>query len=453
MQQLFKSQREFFNRNVTKELSFRKRQLQKLESLLKAHEDQLFKAIYSDFKKSEFDTFTSELSILYHEIKVAKKQLRNWARKKRIPTDLANFPAKSYILPEPLGVCLVIGAWNYPYLLSLNPVISAIAAGNTVILKPSELPAATSAVMAKLINSNFAPEVLKVVEGGVSETTALLELPFDKIFFTGSTKVGKIVYTAAAKQLIPVTLELGGKSPAIICEDANLKMTAKRLVWGKFLNAGQTCIAPDYVAVHKNIEKRFLELLKAEIEGEQFSIKNHNYVQIINDDNFVRLTNLIDPSKVYFGGKTDPASRIIEPTILHHCTFKDDIMEEEIFGPLLPVITFEDIANLISKIKTLPKPLSAYVFTEKSATKRKVLNELSFGGGAVNDTVMHITNIKLPFGGVGNSGIGSYHGEFGFKAFSHQKSIIDKPTWLELPLKYYPHSEGSLKWIRRLLKL
>jgi aldehyde dehydrogenase (NAD+) len=452
MEQLVSQQRRYFNSDATRELSFRIDRLKKLETVLKENEKLLYVAIYSDFKKSEFDTFTSELSLLYKEIKIAKNQLRNWARKKRVSTDLANFPSRSFIIPEPLGVCLVIGAWNYPYLLSLNPVVSAMAAGNTVILKPSELPSASSAAMARLINSNFDEAYLKVVEGGVSETTQLLKQSFDKIFFTGSTKVGKIVYEAAAKKLIPVTLELGGKSPAIVCEDADLKMCVKRLVWGKFINAGQTCIAPDYVVVHRNVEEEFLKLLKDEIDGEHFSIENHNYVQIINDSNFERLKGLIEEDRIYCGGQADQSFRWIAPTVLYNCTFNDKSMQEEIFGPVLPVIAFDDLGTVVSKIRNLPKPLSCYIFSNNSKTKNKLMEQLSFGGGAINDAVMHITNPKLPFGGVGNSGIGCYHGEFGFKTFSHFKGMIDKPTWLELPLKYYPHSTRKLKLIKWLLK-
>ncbi|WP_432410284.1 aldehyde dehydrogenase [Rasiella sp. SM2506] len=453
MQELINAQREFFNTNTTKELRFRIEQLNKLYYLLKDNEKLLFEAIYKDFKKSEFDTYISELALVYYDIKHAKRNLYKWARREKVSTNLLNFPAKSYVLKEPLGVCLVIGAWNYPYQLSLAPAIAALAAGNTVVLKPSELPGATSRIMAKLINATFNPNIFKVVEGGVEETTALLEQNFDKIFFTGSTKVGKIVYQAAAKHLTPVTLELGGKSPAFVTKDCNLPMTVKRLVWAKFLNAGQTCIAPDYVMVEQSINQKFLEALEAEIKKEQFSIANHNYVQIINDTNFERLAKMIDPSKVFYGGKTDAYKKYIEPTILQNATFKDTAMQEEIFGPILPILTYTNIDEAITEVKKYPKPLSAYIFTSSSHTREKVLQELSFGGGAVNDAVMHITNPKMPFGGVGASGIGSYHGKAGFDCFSHAKSILDKATWLEFPLKYFPHSKSRLKWIKRMMKL
>jgi len=347
---------------------------------------------------------------------------------------------------------LVIGAWNYPYQLTLAPVIAAMAAGNTVLIKPSELASNTSAVMAKLINENFDPIYLKVVEGGIPETTDLLNQRFDKIFFTGSPQVGKIVYQAAAKHLTPVTLELGGKSPAFVTEDCNLKMTVKRLVWAKFLNAGQTCIAPDYVLVHKSIEEKFLKALKAEIEKENFSIENGNYTQIINERNLNRLSEIVDADKVYLGGDIKTLDRVIQPTILQEITFDEKIMKEEIFGPILPVITYGNLEDAIQQVNDNHKPLACYIFTNNRLQKKKILNELSFGGGAINDAIMHIANSKLPFGGVGNSGMGSYHGEAGFKSFSHYKSILDKSNLMELSLKYYPHTKGKLTWIKRFMK-
>ncbi|WP_150450835.1 aldehyde dehydrogenase [Arenibacter lacus] len=445
------AQRKFFQTNITKEVDFRISQLKKLESLLRENETMLHEAIYTDFKKSAFESYTTEISLLYHDIKEAIKKLPKWSKKKRVRTNLVNLPARSYVIPEPLGVSLIIGAWNYPYQLSLAPAIAAIAAGNTVILKPSELPEHTSRVMAKLINENFDPHFFRVIEGGVPETTELLNQKFDKIFFTGSVPVGKIVYQAAAKNLTPVTLELGGKSPAIITEDCDLKMTVKRLIWGKFLNAGQTCIAPDYVAVHTSVKSEFLELAKKEIEDSKFKVEEDNYVQIINDAHVARLIKLIATDKVYTGGKYNLDARIIEPTILTDITFEDAIMQDEIFGPILPVLEYDDLDAIIAKIKERPKPLACYVFTKDKMVKQKVLNQISFGGGAVNDTVMHITNSHMGFGGVGDSGIGAYHGEHGFRAFSHYKGILDKPTWIEPNLKYHPHTKSKLKWIKRLM--
>ena len=453
MKYLVQKQRNYFNTHETKDIKFRLQQLKKLELLLKANEKNIYEAIYKDFKKSEFDTFVTELALLYHDIKDAKKNLYKWARRKRVSTNMLNFPAKSYVIPEPLGVCLVIGAWNYPYQLTLAPVIAAMAAGNTVIIKPSELSSCTSAVMAKLINNNFDPEYLKVIEGGIPETTALLDQKFDKIFFTGSTQVGKIVYQAAAKNLTPVTLELGGKSPAFVTEDCNLKMTVKRLVWAKYLNAGQTCIAPDYVLVHSSVENEFLKLLKAEIEKENFSIENGNFTQIINNRNLERLSQMIDSEKVYIGGEIISSDKFIQPTVLQGVSFEDKVMQEEIFGPILPVISYNKLEEAIQQVYDLPKPLSCYIFTDKKDQKNKILNEISFGGGAINDAVMHIANSKLPFGGVGNSGIGSYHGQSGFKTFSHYKSILEKSTLMELSLKYYPHSKSKLNWIKRFMGL
>jgi aldehyde dehydrogenase (NAD+) len=452
MKEIITAQRNFFNTHATKNLHFRRAQLKILQKALQQNEALLHEAIYKDFKKSEFDNYTSELSLLYKDIKEARKNIFQWARKKPVSTGIINFPASSYIIPEPLGVCLVIGAWNYPYQLSFAPVIAAIAAGNTIILKPSELPTHTATAMAKIVKENFNPAFFTVVEGGVEETQELLKQKFDKIFFTGSTKVGKIVYKAAAENLTPVTLELGGKSPAIVTESCNLKVSVKRLVWGKFLNAGQTCIAPDYVLVHKSIEQKFLEQTKHEIISQHFSFENNNYLQIINKDNFERLTKMLVSEKIYYGGETNAETRYIQPTVMQNVTMEDAVMQEEIFGPILPVITYESIDEAIAKVNSLPKPLSCYLFTKSSSIKKKVLKEISFGGGAINETVMHISNSNLPFGGVGHSGIGNYHGEAGFKTFTHYKSVMDKPTWLDPSIRYYPHTAFRLKLMRWFLK-
>ncbi|MGJ8666207.1 MAG: aldehyde dehydrogenase [Patiriisocius sp.] len=452
MKQIISAQRKFFTTHQTKDISYRVSQLDKLSKTLKNNQDALDKAIYDDFKKSKFETYITEMALLFNDIEEAKKNLSHWARKQKVSTNITNFPASSYIIPEPLGVCLVIGAWNYPYQLSLAPLIAAIAAGNTVILKPSELPSRTSAIMAKLINDNFDPSFLKVIEGGVEETTELLKQKFDKIFFTGSTKVGKIVYKAAAEHLTPLTLEMGGKSPTFVTEDANLKMTVKRLVWAKFLNAGQTCIAPDYIMVDKNVENKFLELLIAEISEADYSFENGNYLQIINDANFERLSSMIIENKICYGGDTQKSKRYIQPTVLKDVTFEDAVMQEEIFGPILPVISYETLDEAIAKVNNLTRPLSCYVFTSSSKTKKKILKEISFGGGAINEAVMHITNPRLPFGGVGHSGMGNYHGKAGFDAFTHYKSILDKPTWLELPLKYGPYSKRKLAFLKWIMK-
>ncbi len=451
MEEIVEAQKQFFNSNATKNIAFRIGQLQKLESILRANEELLNQAIYQDFKKSAFENYTTEISLLYHDIKEAIKRVKKWSAKKRVRTNLVNLPGKSYIIPEPLGVSLIIGAWNYPYQLSLAPAIAAIAAGNTVILNPSELPINTSKAMAKLINENFDPIFFKVIEGGVTETTELLNQKFDKIFFTGSVPVGKIIYQAAAKNLIPVTLELGGKSPAIITANCDLNISVKRLIWAKYLNAGQTCIAPDYVVVHEKVKDEFLKLAKKEIAQSKFMIEEDNYVQIINDKNMQRLIALIDEDKIYTGGEYNLENRIMEPTILTNVSFEDKVMQDEIFGPILPVLEYNDLDQIIHQIKARPKPLSCYVFTNDKKLKRKILDEISFGGGAVNDAVMHIANSNMGFGGVGESGIGSYHGEHGFRAFSHYKGILEKPTWIEPNFKYHPHTKSKLKWIKRLI--
>ncbi len=453
MKERINRQRAFFDSKATKNIDFRIRQLKKLKKILKENIQLMDEAIYADFKKSAFECYITEHAMIFNDLNEAIKKVKNWAKVKNVPTNLLNLPAKSYIVPEPLGVSLVIGAWNYPYLLSLTPAIAAIAAGNTIILKPSEIPKNTSRVLAQLINTHFDPEFFLVVEGGIKETTELLEQKFDKIFFTGSVPVGKIVYRAAAKHLTPVTLELGGKSPAFITEKCNLPVSTKRLIWSKFLNAGQTCIAPDYVLVHASVKNEFLRLAKEEIEKSQFSFENENYVQIVSEKNMQRLAKMIPVEKVYVGGNYEPGSRYFEPTLLTDITFEDKVMEEEIFGPILPVISYTHLDEAISLVKKGAKPLSCYVYTSNNAIKEKILSEVSFGGGCVNDSVMHITNSHLPFGGVGDSGIGSYHGLSGFNAFTHYKSILEKPTWLEPNLKYTPYTKNKLNLIKLILGL
>jgi len=446
-------QRAYFNQNHTKPVEFRIQQLKKLKDLLKSNEKKLYDAIYADFKKSGFDTYLTEFAVPVNELDIAISHLKRWSKIKRVRTDMVNFPGSSYIIPEPLGVCLIIGAWNYPINLTLTPLISAVAAGNTVVLKPSEVTMHTSTALAHLINDHFDPAFMCVVEGGIAETTALLDSQFDKIFFTGSASVGKIVYQAAAKHLTPVTLELGGKSPVIIEKDANLAMTARRLVWAKFLNAGQTCVAPDYILVHQSVEKELLEKLKLEIQQSEFSLANGNYVQIINEKNLDRLKGLVDQDKIYLGGQTDKEQRTMSPTVLSNVLPTDKVMNEEIFGPVLPVISYDDLNSAISYIKSKSKPLSLYLFTNNNVVRKKILSEISFGGGAVNDAVMYFSNSSLPFGGVGQSGIGSYHGKAGFDTFTHYKSIFQKPNWFELNFKYYPHTKRKLKLIKFVLGL
>lgn len=450
-QNIINNQRLFFDTNTTKDISFRVQELKRLKNVLLENEELLYDAIYKDFKKSRYETYITEISLIYNEIDLSLSNIKKWSKKKRVPTSLVNFPSKGYIIPEPYGTTLIIGAWNYPYQLSLAPVVAAITAGCTVILKPSEIAGNAAAIMAKLINKNFSPEFFKVIEGGVEETTALLKIKFDKIFFTGSVPIGKIVYQAAANHLTPVILELGGKSPVIITNDVNIDITAKRLVWAKFLNAGQTCIAPDYVMVASTVRDDFLKAVKKHIEGTKYAIENQNYTQIINQKNFDRLQGLIEKDKIYHGGDCNKENRTISPTIMIDVSLDDKIMQDEIFGPILPVLSFNNIDHAITNIKRFAKPLSCYIFTKNKMIRNKILNEISFGGGAINDAVMHIAEKNLPFGGVGDSGIGNYHAKAGFDAFSHPKSILQKSFRLELNLKYSPYTSSKLKWLKRLI--
>lgn len=447
---LHQLQQDYFFSNRTKDVDFRITQLKKLRQLLKDNEKELFSAIYDDFGKSEYETYLTELALLYHEIDSFIREIPRWSKRIRVRTGLANFGSRSYIIPEPLGVTLVIGAWNYPYQLSLVPAVCALAAGNTVVLKPSELPSATSALMARLINEHFPAECFHVVEGGVATTTALLDLAFDKIFFTGSIPVGRVVYQAAARHLTPVTLELGGKSPTFVFAGCDLQRTAQRIVWAKFLNAGQTCVAPDYVLVEKVIEEDFLAALKIEIDKQHThgNELKENYVSIINDRNFERVLALIDDEKLYCGGMADRESRYISPTVLHRVSFQDVVMQDEIFGPVLPVLSFTDVDEVIREVKCRTKPLSCYVYAKDRKMIERILTELSFGGGAVNDSIMHLSNPNLPFGGVGHSGMGSYHGKAGFDTFTHYKSILDSGLRFEAPMKYLPYRAWKMKVLR-----
>ena len=448
---ILQQQKTFFNSHATKDLDFRKAQLQKLKKVVKSNEKLLYDAIYQDFGKSEFETFGTEISFIYKDIDYYLKNLKSFAKPKNVLTNIVNQMGSSKIVFEPLGNCLVIGAWNYPYQLTLTPVIAAIAAGNTCMIKPSELPENTMKAMAKLINENFDPQFLYVVEGGVEETTAILKLRFDKIFFTGSPRVGKIVYKAAAEHLTPVTLELGGKSPAFVTEKADLQIAAKRIVWGKFINAGQTCVAPDYLYVAENIKAKFLKVLIEEIKKRNYTDNVDHYCKIINERNFDRLEKMIDREKVVFGGETNREKRYISPTVLDNVTWDDAVMQEEIFGPILPILTYKNLETAMQTVVEGEKPLSAYLFSNDAKEQELFTEKLSFGGGCINDTLMHLSNDRLPFGGVGNSGIGHYHGKFGFIAFSHQKAILKKSNYLEPELKYPPYSDAKLNILKKLL--
>lgn len=449
---LIATQRQYFKAQHTKSLAARKTALKRFKQLLQENEAKIYAAVHADFQKSEHEAFLTEWAILIKDIDEALGALPKWMKAQKVRTNLVNLPGQSYMVPEPLGVCLVIGAWNYPIQLSFAPAIAALAAGNTVILKPSELAANSAQCMAELVAQYFDPQLFTVVLGGVEETTALLQERFDKIFFTGSPAVGRIVYQAAAKHLTPVTLELGGKSPAILTPSADLPTAIKRLVWAKFLNAGQTCIAPDYVFVHESIYLECLGLLQQEIEKNQYKVGNKNYVQIINERNLARLEQLLDKDKIAFGGQIDREKRTISPTLLKDVRFDDAIMQEEIFGPILPLLPYTNFEDALSYIQDHEKPLSAYLFSNDKTEQAAWLGQLSFGGGCINDAIMHITNPNLPFGGVGQSGTGSYHGKAGFDTFSHRKSVFEKPRLFEVPLKYPPYTTTKMGWIKRLLQ-
>jgi aldehyde dehydrogenase (NAD+) len=448
---LVEGQRLFFNSQKSKDLTFRKQQLQRLKSVLQSHEEELYKAIHADFGKSKFETFATEISFIYSEINYFIKNLHRLAKPEKVLTNLPNLWGKSRVHKEPLGVCLIVGAWNYPYQLTLLPAIAAMAAGNTCIIKPSELAPASTTALISLINSNFPKDYLHVVDLDVENTTRLLQERFDKIFFTGSTRVGKIYYQAAAEHLTPVTLELGGKSPVFVTPSANLKVAARRIAWGKFINAGQTCIAPDYVYVHRSIKQEFSKHLIDYIKEFNYEEGSEHYTQIITEQHFDRLCFLIHPSKIIHGGRTDREKRYIEPTILDNVEWSDKCMQEEIFGPILPVMEYDDLNNTFLKVRQHEKPLAAYLFSNDRAEQELFKNDISFGGGCINDTLMHISNARLPFGGVGHSGMGNYHGKYGFETFSHSKAILDRATWGEPNVKYPPYSDSKFKWLKRLM--
>lgn len=444
-------QRAFYRGHSTLGLDYRKRQLRKLKSLIQNNETLLYEAIYQDFGKSKFDTFTTELAIIIQDIDYYLRHMARLARPKSVRTNLACQIASSKIYREPLGCTLVIGAWNYPYQLTLLPMVAAIAAGNTCIVKPSEVAANAMKAVASIINANFDDEFLFVAQGGADVAAELLKLRFDKIFFTGSPRVGRLVYEAAAKHLTPVTLELGGKSPVIVTDSAELDVAARRIVWGKFINAGQTCIAPDYVLVDETVEADFVAHLKYHIDQFSYGPDASHYTKIINDRHFERLVSLIDPTKVYHGGTHDANSRYIAPTVLREVEWNDPVMQEEIFGPILPVLTYRTFYEAIGDVWDYEKPLAAYLFTTDVEEKDLFASLVPFGGGCINDVIMHAANPRLPFGGVGNSGMGSYHGKFGFDAFSHRKPIMDRATWGEPNLRYPPYTESKYAWIRRII--
>ena len=439
--------------NYQTNLEYRKETLIKLLNVIMTQEKEIIDALYSDFRKPAFEAVLTETNYVISELKDTVKNLHKWAKPKKVFPSILNFPSTDYIYKEPYGKVLIIAPWNYPFQLALCPLISAVAAGNQVILKPSELTPKTSGIIATIIEKVFSINHVEVVQGGLEVSQKLLAQRWDYIFFTGSVPVGKIVAKAAAENLTPVTLELGGKNPCIIDNTANLKLAAKRIVWGKFINAGQTCIAPDYILIQKDMKSHFMEFMKLEIAkayGENPKL-SPDYARIINEKNWLRLANMIDENKVVFGGQTDIEDRYISPTLIDESTVDSLIMKDEIFGPLLPIISYENDAEINTIISKYEKPLSLYVFTEDKKFAQKIIKNYSFGGGCINDTVVHFSNKRLPFGGVGHSGIGAYHGSLSFDTFSHRKAIVKKANWLDLPMRYAPYKD-KLVSIQKLLK-
>ena len=451
----FNNSKAFFNTHKTKNLKFRKQQLKLLSKNIKNHENELLDALYKDLGKSKVEAYATEIGMLLKSIKLMRKELKNWSKTKQTDTPLYLFPTKSYIKKEPYGTVLIIGPFNYPVQLVFEPLIGAIAAGNTAIVKPSELTPHVAIVIRDIIEDTFDETYVSVVEGGIEETQTLLSLPFDYIFFTGSEKVGKIVYEAAARKLIPVTLELGGKSPVIVDDIANIKVASERISFGKFTNAGQTCVAPDYILVQRKVKNDLIKALKktiTEFYGENIE-KSPDFGRIVNQKHFNRLNDLIQIHKdnVVFGGNSSKEDLYIEPTLLDNITNDNKIMKEEIFGPILPIITYDNFDEVLEIIQSKSKPLSLYLFSEDENMTHRVLEELSFGGGAINDTLMHLANPNLPFGGVGSSGIGQYHGKYSFDTFSHMKSYTFKSTRLESSL-FFPPYKGKFKYIKTFFK-
>lgn len=440
IQTLVQNQHDFFMKNNTKSVEFRRRQLLRLKTAILKYEDDILDALNSDLSKAHFEGYITEVSIVLEELDYMLKHLDKLSRPRTVHMPITQFPSVSYIYQEPYGVVLIMAPWNYPFQLSLVPLVGAIAAGNCAVVKPSNYSPAASHMIAKLLRGIFPPEYIAVIEGGREENSALLLQKFDYIFFTGGTTVGKTVMRAAAENLTPVTLELGGKSPCIIDETANISRAARRVAWGKFLNAGQTCVAPDYVLVHESVKERFLKALQKNIEkfyGTDPQL-NPEYPKIITQRHFDRLCTLIREEPSVIGGRLNPEYLKIEPAILPDATWDSPAMQEEIFGPVLPVISYTDLNAELIRIKKRPRPLALYLFTGSKETRRKVLREVSFGGGCINDTIIHLASSGLPFGGVGDSGIGGYHGEASFRTFSHSKSVVKKGTAIDIPLRYPP---------------
>ena len=449
--ELVRQQRSFFGAGNTKEVSFRLEQLKRLKQAILDNQTAITEAMKADLNKPFFEAYGFEIGVL-KELDYAIKHIRSWTKPKKVTTPLEQFPSSAAIYPEPLGVVLIISPWNYPFQLMISPLVGAIAAGNCAILKPSELAPHTSSVLANLFQKNFDPAYIAVVEGGVETSQLLLQEKFDHIFFTGGTAVGKIIMAAAAKHLTPVTLELGGKSPCIVDADINLEHTAKRITWGKFINAGQTCIAPDYLLVDKTIKKDLVETIKnclQEFYGND-PANSPDYARIISKTHFSRLAAFLNDGEIVTGGKTDPESLYISPTVIDNISVDAPAMQEEIFGPILPIIEYNSLSEAIAFVNERPKPLALYLFSKNKDYQQRVLRETSSGGVCINDTVMQVGVPDLPFGGVGASGMGSYHGKASFDTFSHQKSVLKKSFLMDLKWRYAPY-EGKLDLLKRIL--
>ena len=445
------NQKAFFNSNVPQAIPYRKAALKKLLRTIENKEDEIYKALFEDLKKSKYESLVTEIFIIKKEIKSTLRNLNSWSKTKRIASSLINYPTRDYLIPEPYGCTLQISPWNYPFQLALVSVINAVGAGNTVVLKPSEYAPKTSEIVEEIINESFVPEHVCVVQGDAKVSTELLKLRWDYVFFTGSTSVGKIVAQAAAKHLTPYTLELGGKNPCIIDQTAPLTLTARRIVWGKYVNCGQTCIAPDYLLVHQSIvselnQALILEIKKAFGENPQ---QSSSYGKIINQKHLLRLKKMLEGESIIHGGKVDEKELYFEPTLINQPDLNSEIMKDEIFGPLLPILSYENEEELKPIINRYEKPLGFYVFSKRNSFIKKIHSEYSFGGGVSNDTVIQFSNDKLPFGGIGHSGTGAYHGKYGFDTFTHYKPFVKKALWLDLPLRYapYPKSFDLLKKI------
>ena len=452
---ILEQQKKFFQSGATLSVDFRIQMLKKLKNALKLYEQEIAAALCADLGKSDFESFMCETGQALSEIGYMIRNVRRFSKEKTVRTPMSQFAARSYLKPSPYGNVLIMSPWNYPILLTIDPIADAIAAGNTVIVKPSAYSPATSALLEKMLGEIFQPEYIAVVTGGRKENAALLDQKFDLIFFTGSQNVGKEVLRHAAEHLTPAVLELGGKSPCIVDDTAKIKLAAKRIVFGKFLNCGQTCVAPDYVLCRRSVKDELLREIILQIKAQfgENPLENPDYGKIVNEKHFDRVCSLIDAQKVAWGGKSDRARLKIEPTVLDNVTWEDAVMQEEIFGPVLPVLTYEKTEDIFSLLADKQKPLALYMFSENRENIRAVTERCSFGGGCVNDTIIHLATSEMGFGGVGESGMGAYHGKAGFDAFSHTKSIVDKKTWVDMPVRYQPYKRGSSdKMLHMLLK-